>query len=378
MSYDRQIDQLCPHLIVGEYLTVSGDRNLAIPMRPISSAGSVVVRVNGLAEVPSYGVDIPASSGGTREGPFTISAGVNDTLKLRVNDGAWQVVVLPAGVKVPVKRICELLTAGFSGVQFFASGNIIKFKTNLSGRDSTVYIHSDSSLAVAAGIRVNREYRGKRTFPGWTLVNDPNTVNDRPSRMVVFDEPLPSSSNFVEINYTTVREECRRCGGLGVENDWRYTSNGNLLEATKEALLLQELQKVIYSSRGSNPFHPWYGTTIIELIGQKMVMGGILQNRIVSDIQTTFGRWQSIKKQQEENVGQIVTDEEYPFQLQSVNLEQSQSDPTVLFVTVTIRNRSFNPIQFTRGLRVPLPEDLMGSTQQDAILKGVQNYSLVK
>jgi len=373
MSYDRQIDQLCPHLVVEEFLYPT-DRMRVIPMRPISASNSVVLRVDGMTEVPSYGVDIPASSGGTREGPFTIKLGVNDLMRLRVNSGEWQSVVIPPSVRLSAKRLADLISAQVSGLSFFADGNLVKFKTNLSGRDSTVFIHQDSTLATALGIKVNREYRGKRTFPGWSLVNYPNTVSTRPLRMIIFDEPLAADTHFVEVNYTTVREECRRCGGLGIENDWRYTNGGDVVKSSKEDLLMQELQKVLYTVRGSNPFHPWYGTTIIEQIGQKLIVGGLIQNKIVSDIQTTFSRWQSIKKQQEDNVGQPVSDEEFPFQLQSVTLEQSQKDPTVLFVNVTVRNRSFRPIQFSRGLRIPLPQDLLGSTQQDAITKAVRNY----
>jgi len=378
MSYDRQIDQVCPHLVVEEFL-LPGGRATVLPMRPISSANSVVVRVNGLTEVPSYGLYVPASSGGSREGPFTIRTGVNDTIKLRINSGTWQVVVIPPGIRVSVKAIADMLTAGLSGVQFFAEGNLLKFRTNLSGCSSTLYLHADSTLALAAGIKVDREYRGKRIVPGWTLVNYPNSVSDRPSRAIIFDDYLSSDSDFVEISYTTVRQECRRCGGLGIENDWRYTNGGDILRSEKESLLLQEIQKAFYVVRGSNPFHPWYGTTIVEQIGQKLTVGGLIHSRITAEIQTMFSRWQSIKKQQEENVGQDVSDEEYPFQLQSVTLEQSQKDPTVMFVNVIVRNRSYKQIPLTRGFRVPLPQDLLGSSQQDAITKGVslRNYSSV-
>lgn len=378
MSFDRRIDQLCPHLVVEEFL-LPRDRTMVVPMRPISSASSVVVRANGLQEIPSFGVDIPASSGGTREGPFTIRLGVSDILKLKVNGGSWQTVVVQPGVRISAKQLSDSLNLGLIGVQFFADGSLLRFRTSLSGRDSSVYIHSDSTLATEVGIRVNREYRGKRVFPGWTLVRARNTLDDRPSRMVVFDEPLHSDSDFVEVNYTTVRQECRRCGGIGVENDWSYLNNGEVAQARKEDLLRQELQKIFYTIRGSNPFHPWYGTRLVEQIAQKLIVGGLVQNKITADIQTTFSRWQSIKKQQEESVGQLVEDEEFPFQLERVTLEQSQKDPTVLFVNMTIRNRSYRPIQLSRGLRTPLPTDLLGSTQQQALAKSVSlpNYSLV-
>jgi hypothetical protein len=177
----------------------------------------------------------------------------------------------------------------------------------------------------------------------------------------VFDEPLRSGSDFVEISYGTIREECRRCGGLGVENDWRFDANGDVVEIRDEGLLIQELQKDFYTILGSNPFHTWYGTGLIEAIGKKLTAGGFAQNLIVSDIYQAFNRWQSIKRQEEDN-GQFVSDREYPFRLLSVNLEQSAQDPTVIFVTVTVQNRSNDSIQLTRGLRLPQSLQLVSST----------------
>ena len=378
MSYDRQLEQVCTHLVVEEYNLMRGSRQIATPMRPISSINSVVVRVNGVSQVPSFGTDIPAQSSGSRNGPFTIKTGVNDTLRIRVNNGPYQTVVIPASKNIQAKNLALAITSSLTGVQFFSERNLIKFRSNDLGPGATLYISSDSTLAAAVGIQINRQFKGKNVFPGWSLVNNPNTLSDRPTRMIVFDEPLRAYLNFLEINYTTIREECRRCGGLGVENDWRYSVSGEVVQARDEFLLIQELQKIIYTIRGTNSFNLWYGTTIIDQIGEKLVIGGVLQNRITSDIHTAFNRWQSIKKQQEENVGQLVTDEEYPYQLQSVTLEQSQDDPTVLFVNIIVANRSLKQIQLVRGLRIPLPDNILGSTQQQAIIKNLTNFSLVQ
>jgi len=192
-------------------------------------------------------------------------------------------------------------------------------------------------------------------------------LDDRPTKLIVFDEPLRSASDFVEINYTTIRQECRRCGGSGVENDYRYTkTSGEPVMVGEEALLQQELQKLFFTLAGSNPFHTWYGTDLIESVGKKLSSGGFVQNFVVSDIYTAFTRWQSIKSQQEEKVGQFVDDKEFPFRLVSVDLEQSNKDPTVVFVNMTVMNRSSQPIQLSRGLRLPLPYDLLGTTTQEA------------
>jgi len=377
MSYDRQIDQICEHRVADEFLYVQSDRQTAIPLRPISSAGSVVVRLNGQIDVPSSGVQVQARVTGTKEGPFNITS-ANNTLTIKVNTDPPLTVTLPQAAQVQPARLADALTARFPGLVFFADRNRIGIRTSLAGQDATFMILGSSTMASLLGVSTDRVFRGKDAFPGWTLVVAPNTLGDRPKRFVYFDDTLQAGDNFVEVSYATVREECRRCGGLGVENDWRYSVDGNVGEARDEALLIQELLKVTYTARGSNPFHPWYGTTIVERIGNKNSATGVIQNTITSDIYSTFARWQSIKRQQEETVGQIVSDEEYPFRLTGVNLEQSQQDPTVIFVNIEVQNRSFKPIVLSRGLKLPQPTNLLGNTQSQGVFRqSLNNYTLV-
>jgi len=283
-----------------------GDRQVATPLRPIASVGSVVVRANGVGEVPSYGLQVPAQSGGTKSGPFTITTGVNDRFRFRVGGDPWQDIIIPSGSRIQSDRLSLLINTRVAGIQFYTQNSKLFFKSNLLGPGATVFIDQASTLASFLGIPVNRQFRGRTAFPGWSLMTKANTLGDRPLRLIVFDEPLQADLNYLEIDYTTIREECRRCGGLGVENDWRYGPTGEVVQARDELLLVQELQKIVYTITGTNSFHNWYGTRIVDQIGEKLVLGGILQNRITSDIYTAFGRLQSIKKQQEENVGQLV------------------------------------------------------------------------
>jgi hypothetical protein len=209
-------------------------------------------------------------------------------------------------------------------------------------------------------------------------VSDPLAVNiGRTPRLILFDEPIKDFQAFVEVSYNTAQQDCRRCGGTGVEHDWRYGSTGETAQVRDEALLIQETQKLFYTVRGSNPFHIWYGTMIIEAIGRKLTAGGFVQNMIISDIYQAFRRWQSIKRQQEEVVQQVLTDEEYPYKLLSVTLDQSTEDPTVIFVNVTVQNRSQRPIELTRGLKLPEPLDLLGSSQQQGLIRqSLSNFVL--
>jgi phage baseplate assembly protein W len=293
--------------------------------------------------------------------------------------GSAQDVTLPASNKLDAGLLVDYINTRIRGVTFEAKDSRIVMRTLDVGRQAAVFVLATSTFLAHAGIPTNREYRGRQIAPGWTIVNDPTTLPDRPARLIVFDEPLRGLGDYVEINYTTIREECRRCGGVGKENDWRYGLNGEVVQVVDEALLIQEITKIFYTRQGSNQFHTWYGTHILDAIGRKITPSGFLQNFIVSDLQQAFRRWQSIKKAQEENVGQEVTDREYPFALQDVKLKQSTQDPTVIFVKCTIQSRSADPIQLERGLRFPVPLSVTDPNNATGTIRGsLSDFILVE
>lgn len=377
MSYDRKLDQVCPHMVVEEPLFVFDDRQTITPLRPISSVRSVRVRLNGELEIPPSGLRSAAQAVGTKPGPFGIQSGVNDRLLLSVDGGPVQTLQAPVG-KVPVVELVRALNKAASGVIFeVTKKRQVRVRSATKGPGSTIELKTGSTLAPVVGLAQTRVWRGATVAPGWSVVSAPNTLQDRPLRLVIFDAPLKATQNYVEIDYTTVRQECRRCGGLGVEYDWRYTRRGDVIEVRDEALLIQEVMKVVFTVRGSNRHHQGYGTQIVNMIGQKQSANGLARNFIVSDIYEAFNRWQQIKKQQEEVVGQVVSDEEFPFRLVSVTLDPNDEDPTLVFVHIVVQNRSGKPISIERGIRVPGPEDLLGAASQGAFRQSLNNFALI-
>jgi hypothetical protein len=360
MSYDRQLDQACSHQVVEESLYLR-DRQIVRPLRPIASLTSVRVRLNRLVEIPSEGVYTSATTTGSKTGPFDIKYGVNDILVLSVSEGSVQTLRLPYGTKLSADKIVQVLNSQVRDAYFeVSSKQRLVVKTARSGPAATLRVYPSSTALTVTGLLANRVWRGQVIVSGWSLVNDPNSLLDRPSKLIVFDYPLKGMDDFVEVDYVTVRQECRRCGGLGVENDWRY-SNGQLLTIENEDLLEQEFSKMIYTIQGSNPFHVWYGTSIVNSIGRKVGASGIIQNMIVSDIHEAFRRWQTIKRQQEEKVGQPVSDEEFPFRLISVTPTQSVQDPTIFKIDIVLQNRSSRPVTIERRVRATTLEGLFGS-----------------
>jgi len=370
MSFDRKIDFVCPHDVVEEALFVGDDLMTVLPLRPIAAARSVRVRLNGIAHIPSPGLYSPASAIAAKKGPFTIQEGVNDTLTFSVHTFADQTITITGGQHITPQLLASELGAHVAGIAVSVSSKgRLQFKTRQKGRGAVFTIRSTgSTLAATLGLPVDRQFRGRQLSPGWSVVHNPGTLVGG-TRSIIFDRQLRGQRAFVEISYTTVRNECRRCGGLGVENDWRYNVNGDVIEVRNEALLLQEIQKLMFTAQGSNSFHEWYGTGLLNTIGKKMSAAGIIQSFIVADIRDAFRRWQSIKRQQEEAVGQFVSDEEYPFRLTRVSITPDPSDPTILFVGATIHTRSRSPLQIARGVRIPLPADILGSTVQDGVIR---------
>lgn len=379
MSYDRQIDQICPHYVVHEALFPGADNQTIYPLRPIATIGSVSIRIDGVANVPPQGVQLPAQAVGSVVGPYTITTGVNDTLIVQVNQGTPQTVVLPAQASVSADLVALSLNLTLQGVYFSAASNgALSFQTTTEGVNTSVFFPTGSTLCPTIGYNLNREFRGQQLVPGWTVITDPTALPQQPNRLILFDQPLSSGTDFVEINYTTISQLCRRCGGTGVEFDWRIGGGGDVITVFDEALLIQELEKDFFTILGSNPFHTWYGTNLLDTVGTKLTAGGYAQNLIVGDIYTAFNRWQQIKTQQQDNVGQYVSDKEFPYRLLSVTLQQSQQDPTVIFVNITVQNRSNQPIQISRGLKIPQPLDLLGATQQTGFIRqSLSNYVLV-
>lgn len=378
MSFDRQIDQICPHFVVGESLFLSSDRKTVRPLRPVSAISSVSMRVNGVADVPPMGVQTSALVVSPHKGSIDIQPGVNDTWVISIDHQPDRTLTAAAGKGVSHRRLAEDLNRYLREALFdITRKGQLRLSTRRQGRAAELVFKEGSTLATALGLPLDRVWKGWLSYPGWSIIQDPNTLSDRPARMIVFDERLKGTSDFVEISYATVRQECRRCQGLGVENDWRYDQDGKVTEARYEILLIQEVLKDMFTIQGSNPFHLWYGTSITNMVAKKISASGVLRSFIVSDIYEAFRRWQTIKKQQEEVVGQFVTDEEYPLRLLSVTVEQSDQDPTVIYVKGEIQNRSSRPIQIERGLKLPGPVDLLGATSQQGVYRqSLSNYTL--
>jgi hypothetical protein len=357
MSRDNQISQQCSHVVREEVLTLQDDRQTIRPLRPIGNAASIRIRMNGLVGLPSEGVKLPARVQSKTRGPFTISPSDN-VLDLEVNGQGYQLRVTP-GQKIPSAKVARELSETVPDLVVTEQNGYLLFQTKSVGRWVSLVVRGGGMVGVL-GLVAPRVWRGSIQQPGWTLVHDPLTLGDRPTRLVVFDAPLPGYQPVLEMDYSTIQQECRRCGGLGTESDWVYLSNGDKAAVRDSDLMMQEVMKFSFTIKGSNRFHTWYGTSMLDAIGKKLSNAGLVQNLIVSELYEGFRRWQSLKRQQEEAVGQYVSDQEFPQRVVSVTLEPSTTDPTVVFVNATIQSRANKVVPLSRAVRLPYLLDFTG------------------
>lgn len=345
MAKDLKIKHVCPHFVVREWLGIEEDRKTLIPIRNASSR-DVTLHVNG-HEVPTSGFHAPVSFTGLRRGPYSIQKNVTDVLRFTVDQGTLQEVFLPTGSKVPLTSVVREINAQVRGVTASNDSNVLRLTTDSSGPQSSLYLQGGNGHE-PLGLADTRFYKGRTLTPSWSLVRNIDTV-DTLERFIRFDQKVVSTSDIWEVSYFTRRQECRRCSGLGIENDIRFDARGEVVLVTGIDLLAQEVEKITFTIRGSNIFYNWYGTSISDLIGTKIIRGGtLIESQLLTEIGNTLEKFRSVKAQQA--TLQPVTDQEYFSKIQSLSVLQDDVDPTVFRIRIDIQNAAQEVAQLTQTL----------------------------
>jgi len=114
-------------------------------------------------------------------------------------------------------------------------------------------------------------------------------------------------------------------------------------------LLVQEVEKIVFTIRGSNIFYSWYGTTLSDLVGQKIVGSGqLVESQLVTEIALTLDRYRDVKIQQSKL--QPVTDQEFLMRIKNIEVRQDDVDSTIFRIRVDLQNRSDQVDQIQKTL----------------------------
>lgn len=335
MAKDLQLKHKCPHLVVNEWLALEEDQQTLKTVRNPSSK-SIVVRRNGI-EIPKRGLVSKVSFSGRRSQPFTLERSVSDEFKFQTENEVLQTVKLPTGSEVGGSQIASAINEQSSGITASVLNGKIHIESNSGGEDSVIFLMKGSGHP-ALGLPSHRFYQGRIVVPSWTIVRNENEFDEN-SKAIRFNSRPQSTDDIFEVSYHTQRKECRRCLGIGIENDLRYDSKGNPHFVEGVDLLVQEVDKIVFTIRGSNTFYSWYGTSLMDLIGQKITGSGqLVESQLVTEIALTLDRYRDVKIQQSKL--QPVRDQEFLLRVQNIEVQQDDLDPTVFRIKIDLQNRA--------------------------------------
>ena len=372
MSYDFATEQVCPHQVVLETSTIDPITKDVIRFKRTPNGASVILYING-SEVPPGGLFSVPELAGSPE-PFRITSGKDDLLYVNVETGPARIVQLLTGTSLKAADVAKDLAAKIPEIYVLAENRRVVFRARsaVNGRAFSFpdprWTDKTSSLPSTArmiggfsrlGIVPGRVATGKRLFPSWQFIQDPNSSIET-DRIIQLTDPLLNSVPFAQLSYTTAPANCRRCFGIRIEFDYNVL-NGTYETVEGADLLIQELDKFIFTKAGSHWKWPWLGSKLIDRIGGKSIGAGGMINSIISlDITKAFSTYQNIKAQQAQGFPfQRVSDEEYPRELQDVTVTQPVDDPTTAIVSASVSTRSSRPVELKRIVGNPNPFSIL-------------------
>lgn len=377
MSVELQVAFPCQHLVIEEPVPLQGDRLSLVPKAPVANANVVRVLADDRYYIPATGLYSQAVLVGGTSGPFVVRRCTNlvgpdgNLLVLTTSAGTVE-VRLPVGERVTASAVEQAIrTAAFDFVQVGTrNGAIVLADTNAVGVDSFVRVSGQG--AAVLGFTAQTGARGTQVYPPWQLASRPDTYPSItgvkapvPARYPKFVRPVKSNPTF-KVTYAAPPEQCPRCRATYVENDMRFDPQGELVLIDNENLLYQACMKALLTRKGSNDYHPAYGSTIMDRVGTKFL--GATTMLLQEDVRAALLRVQKVQNEQAKY--QAVTSKERFYALKNVQVTPGD-DPTTALVQVTVTNASLQPINLSIVFSVPGAVALAGTNGQTLGLQGV-------
>lgn len=349
MSVEIRLAQPCPHQIVEEPVTLGADRRSMVTRSPIASTNSVRVLANDEVFIPPAGLYSQALLVGDAQEPFYISD-CDRTLTISASTCTTTVRLRPgSGGAVFAADVARDLSTGLPDVSVrVVDGHLVLEDYGLLGPSSRLMVRGPAASHLGFGVQ--RGASGTQVYPGWRLVGAAS------SRYPVFWEPLRSSP-ALKVSYVAVGALCQRCGGTYVENDWQYSLQGDVLMIANEDVLVQAALKILLTRLRSNPYHPTYGTTIMNRVGSKAV--GPVAAQIAQEVRSALATLAATQGQQSKY--QAVTASERLYAVKSVNVTQDSFDPTRFNIDVVVSNAASAPVSVSIVYTAPGAVALQGS-----------------
>lgn len=186
---------------------------------------------------------------------------------------------------------------------------------------------------------------GKKISPHkYLILLDNLSVEPFRKHKLEFINSFRSVTDVVEVTYATSQSNCPRCHTLGMLDDYRLDETQELAKVRNSAKLIQEVEKIIVTNLQSNFRFAWYGTSLVESIGDKQPLpSNATAMTIRREIIEALNRLSDIKREQIDE--QNVSEEELIQEIQRVQVDVSPVDPTTFEVSVDLLVRGGNVVE---------------------------------
>jgi phage baseplate assembly protein W len=342
MAIDVQLAWDCSHLTLEERIALAPDRRSLPTTQPVASDTLVGVVANYDVAIPRTGLYTTAKLVSFAAGPYTLVE--NETDLTIVTSSETVSLSLPASQFLTAHDLATQINRASQSKKTVAAsenGRLTISDVSNVGGNSAVQVFGLSLPKLSLDKQSGAQ--GRMLYPPWQLYTPAGQITARYPR---FTQPL-SGNPILTVSYATSQQRCLRCRGTGVENDYRFTADaqtglpaGSIFMVQNEDLLYQAALKIILTVRGSNPFHPSYGSTVLSRVGSKSLTA------TAAAINQDVRRALSILQQTQQSQARVqkVTAREQLYNILSVNTTPDQYDPTVYYVDVTVQNASTTPI----------------------------------
>lgn len=340
MSTDFQLAWDCPHISIEEVAYLAEDRRVLQTGQPVNNNSIVRLLSNDEMYLPRTGTYSRAQIVSAKASPFTLVEGETTMVLTTASATTPLTVPVQGTLRVTAERAATLLAPLVpTDVIVYAENGFLYLEHSRSIRVS-------GDLATALGFTVTTGATRKLLYPPWTILD----------QGVLFLGNVKSNPVF-KLTYSTDREKCLRCQGSGVENDARYDVLGGPVLVDDENLLYQSCLKIMLTRKGSNPYHLWYGSSIMDRIGTKFLSGIVAA--VGEEVRTALTTLQKV--QDARSKIQVVTLKERLHRVVSVKVSQHETALTTLLVDVVVQNASGEPIDLSIVYTAPGARALAGT-----------------
>lgn len=364
MSKDFQIGFTCPHVIGEERTQLSADRMTLRTQKPISGTGLFRMVLNDKFTVsPSQGIQSSAILTSSKAQPYLVSPGLTD-LTIRTQARTLS-LNLPVGY-LTAERVSGIINSAVLNPSerpwliSTVTDGVLHLTENLAfGASSQVHISGNAKEGIGFLNQVGA--CGQEVVPPFNLYNisyqgAEDTLEE--GYFVRFDRPIRSNYYF-SLTYMVFWNQCLRCRGTEVENDFRFGTDGQSIVIDNENLLYQSCLKILLTELKSNIYYSWYGANLMSLIGSKS--NPATEESIRTSIREALKNLQN--QQALQSKYQRISPKERLYSIDNVGVRQSPSDPTVYLADITVRNYSFEPISISIVYSAPGAYALPGTNR---------------